>query len=395
MRRGLIVGIDPGVTTAAVILGLDGKLIEVRSKKFFSFNEIISCLSATGEPVIVSSDVNPPPKLVQRVASAFGARLHYPPQIMAASKKLLLGKSISQKLNDHERDAYAAAITAFERFEEDFDKIDALAGASSADADKAKSMLAKEGVSVKEAVNSAALPNASEAKEKELDTLRKTLEGREREIGTLRRALNFYKAALSEKGRGKRRETVPGPVAGGTIRLEREARINKERADKMEESLRGAKKLFGLFLKQRNPPGFACSSKFAHGKLEQFCSGKTSFADAKLAGWVPALVAKDFRKESLRMLENYDAKDEWIIFLSNSGISRDALSALESKGVQGIVCENNKIVKEFKTLTHLELAETDFEYSDTIGAINPASMKSDMESVKSDFIRWARMVSDA
>ncbi len=356
MRRGLIVGIDPGVTTAVVILSLDGKLTEVRSKKFFSFNEIISCVSATGDPVIVSSDVNPPPKLVQRVASAFGARLYYPPRIVAASKKLLIGKSAAQKLNDHERDAYAAAVIAFERFKEDFEKIDAMATGLSVDTSKAKSALAREGASVKDAVD-ATLPRAGETEEKELGALKKTLGEREKEIGMLRRMLNFYKAALSEKRSATTKKEIPADFT----RLEREARINKERADKMEESLRGAKKLFRRFLK----------------------------------GWVPALVAKDFKKESMRMLDSYGIKDEWIIFLSNSGISRDALSALESKGAQGIVCEKNKIVKESKTLTHLELAETDFECSYAIGAINPTSMKSDMEGVKRDFIKWARMVSDA
>ncbi len=361
MRRGLIVGIDPGVTTAVVMIGLDGKLVEARSKKFFSFNEIISCISATGEPVIVSSDVNPPPKLVQRVASAFGARLHHPPQIVAASKKLLIGKSLSQKLNDHERDAYAAAVIAFERFKEDFDKIDTLTGGLSVNVEKAKGVLAKEGVSVKEAIGSASLPNADEEEIKESYALRKTLENKEREIGTLNRMMNFYRAALSGRGRDKKRETVTSPAAGDMARLEREARSSKERADRMEESLRGVRKLFRLFLN----------------------------------GWTPALVAQDFKKESMRLLENYDTMDKWVIFLSNSGISRDALSALELKGVQGVVCENNKIIKEFKTLTHLGLAETDFEYSENAGAINPASMKNDTESVKSDFIKWARMVSDA
>ncbi|MBI4177550.1 MAG: DUF460 domain-containing protein [Candidatus Aenigmarchaeota archaeon] len=348
MRQKLIVGIDPGVTTAVVILGLNGRIVDAKSRKFFSFSEITSSISAAGDPLIISSDVNPPPRLVHRVASAFGARLHYPSELITAAKKAEMGKSLFHKLNDHERDAYAAALMAFEYFRRDFEKIDSMV-ADSTSADNAKAALVK-GSGVREAVESLNVKASGNADE----NLRKALEDRSKEVGMLRRMLNFYR---KDKAAAGRNNVV---VETKTPRLESELAATKQRADKAEDGMRSARRLFRRLME----------------------------------GWVPAFVFADFRKDSLKRIESSDVNGRWLIFLSNEGISREALASIGSKGAQGIVCDNSRIISEFKTLSHLSPTETEFECAESMGAINPGSMKDDMESVRSDFIKWARRVSD-
>ncbi|MBI1972362.1 MAG: DUF460 domain-containing protein [Candidatus Aenigmarchaeota archaeon] len=347
VRQKLIVGIDPGVTTAVVMLGLDGRIVDAKSRKFFSFGDIISYISATGEPVIVSSDVNPPPRLVQRIASAFGARLHYPPEMITAIKKARMGRGLMR--NDHERDAYAAALIAFEKFREDFGKIDTLA--QGALADEAKNIFLKGAPSIKDAVDSA---NAAGNKEPDKDP-GKMLEDRVKEIRVLRRTLDFYR-----KGKTVHAQRRDGPTAK-ELRLEKELLAAKLRASKAEGAVKSAGRIFRRLA----------------------------------SGWIPAVVAADFRKDSLRVVEGYDLKDRWIIFLGNAGISRDVIGSLVSKGVQGVVCESNRLVAEFKTLSHLALPEADFDYAGSMAAINPSSMRTGIESVRKDFIDWARRVSNA
>lgn len=351
MRQRLIIGIDPGVTTAVVMLDLDGKIIDAKSQKFFSFNEIVSCISAIGEPIIVSSDVSPPPRLVQRVASAFGARLHYPPEIMTAAKKASMSKHLLYKLNDHERDAYVAATIAFEKFRKDFEKIDSLMQGSEA-TDEAKNIFVKGAASIKKAVESVNTVKTDNGTD--LEKLRKNLEDRAKEISLLRKMLSFYrkgKAAPVQMHDNDRTKE---------LRLEKELLAAKQRAGRAEDSMKCVRKVFRRLTE----------------------------------GWVIAIVSADFKKDSIKAIENYEMKCGWIIFLNNAGISRDALNCLVSKGVQGIVCGGSKLISEFKTLSHLELSEAEFDYAGSVGAINPSSLRTGIESVRNDFITWAKRVSD-
>lgn len=352
MRQRLIVGIDPGVTTAVVMLDLSGKLVDAKSRKFFPFSEIISYISALGEPVIVSSDVNSPPRLVQRVASTFGARLHYPPEMMTAAKKAFMSKHLLYKLNDHERDAYVAATIAFEKFRKDFEKIDSLTQGGET-ADEAKNIFVKGAPSIKKAVESANTVQIDNGTDSE--KLRKNLEDRVKEISMLRKTLSFYrkgKAAPVQMHDNDRTKE---------LRLEKELLAAKQRAGKAEDNMKYVRKVFRRLTE----------------------------------GWVAAVVSADFKKDSIKAIENYEMKGGWIIFLNNAGISRDALNCLVSKGVQGIVCGGSKLISEFKTLSHLELSEAEFDCVESVGAINPSSMRTGIESVRNDFMKWARRVSDA
>ena len=59
MVRGLIVGIDPGITTGIAILDLYGNVVKVCSKRNMGKNEIIRTITNFGHPLIITSDVNP------------------------------------------------------------------------------------------------------------------------------------------------------------------------------------------------------------------------------------------------------------------------------------------------------------------------------------------------
>ena len=114
--RNLIVGIDPGITTAIAVLDLKGKLIQLYSSKDFSKNEIIKFIAELGNPIIFATDVFPPPKFVEKLASSFEAELFSPVQSLSISEKNeLIGNysEVVEKIepsDSHQRDALAAAI---------------------------------------------------------------------------------------------------------------------------------------------------------------------------------------------------------------------------------------------------------------------------------------------
>jgi hypothetical protein len=125
--RDVIVGVDPGTTTAIAVLDLDGNLFEVLSRRDFSYTEVLSYLSKFRDAVIIASDVNPAPRFVERISSSLNAVLYTPPQSMSVEEKTEL---VYQKFsrdsyrNTHERDALAAAIKAFNSWRNKLEQVD-------------------------------------------------------------------------------------------------------------------------------------------------------------------------------------------------------------------------------------------------------------------------------
>ncbi|MBI4176342.1 MAG: DUF460 domain-containing protein [Candidatus Aenigmarchaeota archaeon] len=132
MRPQLIVGVDPGTTTGISILDLDGRVISVMSGKGLSRSDISGMISQAGNPVIIASDINPVPRALEKLASAFLARIVTPTENFTREDKLDMAKAYTKKYyerrplwnNKHERDSLVAAIYAWKRVRPLMRKID-------------------------------------------------------------------------------------------------------------------------------------------------------------------------------------------------------------------------------------------------------------------------------
>jgi len=119
-RRGyIIVGLDPGTTTGIAALNLSGELVDLISSRSMSSSDVIEWIAARGRPLVVATDVFPTPGGVEKVKRAFNAVLFSPGGDIPAEEKIALGKEFGYK-NDHERDALAAAISAFKKYRNKF-----------------------------------------------------------------------------------------------------------------------------------------------------------------------------------------------------------------------------------------------------------------------------------
>ena len=136
-RRQLIVGIDPGTTTGICLLGLDGRVVAVGSRKGFSRPVMARFIQKHGHPLIMASDITPPPKSIEKAASSFGARLFFPEIKMTKEEKLsAVEKSClngPKWANRHERDAIFAAMHAWGRIKPLMERIDTRIKAENAD----------------------------------------------------------------------------------------------------------------------------------------------------------------------------------------------------------------------------------------------------------------------
>jgi predicted RNase H-like nuclease (RuvC/YqgF family) len=123
-RDHVVVGIDPGTTTAVALLDLDGSVLDVWSTRTAGTAEVIEWIIEHGRPVIVAADVEPMPETVEKIRRSFDAGGWIPERDLPVDEKLHRTRETSYD-NDHERDAMAAALFAFDDHEDQFERISA------------------------------------------------------------------------------------------------------------------------------------------------------------------------------------------------------------------------------------------------------------------------------
>lgn len=124
MKPLVIVGIDPGTTSACAILDLDGNIMAIHSAKEFGLKEMIAAVFLIGKPILVGTDKAKIPFFVHDFAAKTGARLVAPEEdLKKEEKRGLLEQGQDLAHNDHESDALAVAYYAFKRYQPRLQKI--------------------------------------------------------------------------------------------------------------------------------------------------------------------------------------------------------------------------------------------------------------------------------
>ncbi|WP_424358592.1 DUF460 domain-containing protein [Methanocella sp. MCL-LM] len=122
-REHLIVGVDPGTTIGVAVLNLKGELRGLISSRVMSIPDVVEYIREFGKPVIVATDVVPPPDTVEKIKRSFKATLFAPDERISVDEKVRLGRPYGYN-NDHERDALSAAVKAFNTYKNKFAQID-------------------------------------------------------------------------------------------------------------------------------------------------------------------------------------------------------------------------------------------------------------------------------
>lgn len=120
--RYLIVGIDPGTTTAFAALDLDGNLLHLESSRQMNMAGVIEALYKVGKPLIIATDVQEMPYTVEKIRRAFSAIAFVPKQDVSVDTKMELTAPFPYA-NDHERDALSAALDAYRQYRHKFQNL--------------------------------------------------------------------------------------------------------------------------------------------------------------------------------------------------------------------------------------------------------------------------------
>ncbi len=121
-RDRVIVGIDPGTTTGAAVVGLDGTVHALYSSRTADTADVTEWIIEQGRPIIVAADVEPMPETVEKFRRSFDAAGWRPTTDLPVDEKLHRTRDAGYD-NDHERDALAAALYAYDDHEDQFDRI--------------------------------------------------------------------------------------------------------------------------------------------------------------------------------------------------------------------------------------------------------------------------------
>jgi predicted RNase H-like nuclease (RuvC/YqgF family) len=266
-RDHVIVGIDPGTTTAAAVVSLDGDVLDVHSTRTAGTAEVIEWLVERGRPVVVAADVEPMPETVEKFRRSFDAAGWRPDADLPVDEKLHRTRDETYD-NDHERDALAAALFAFDAYEDRFERITrkvpagfdrgeviarVVTGEASVetvlrdlrddDEDEVEESSHEERELTPEERRIKRLERQVERLESKVEDLQETVDEKEERIAE-------YEEELSDAKREERREARErrevNRLERETDRLERERDEQRERAEKLESKLDRLKALWKL-----------------------------------------------------------------------------------------------------------------------------------------------------
>ena len=147
-RKPIIVGIDPGTTTAYAVLDTGGNLIEADSSRNMGLAELISRTARLGKVIIAGTDKRKVPELVYKYAASMGAKIINPDQDISVAEKKSMAKDFPMR-NEHENDALASALAAFSGIRHVVEKINRM---DYDDKELLKELVIKKGMSIKGAM---------------------------------------------------------------------------------------------------------------------------------------------------------------------------------------------------------------------------------------------------
>ena len=316
-RDHVIVGMDPGTTTAVAVVGLDGSVLDVFSTRTADTAAVIEWVIERGRPIVVAADVTPMPETVEGVRRSFEAAGWEPDSDLPVDEKKHRTREEPWD-NDHERDALAAALEAFDAHEDQFDRVAdkvppqhdlgavlsrVVAGEESVEA-VLSDLAADEDTDEETTEHTPRELTAEEKRIKRLEARVERLEDHADDlkdtIATKDERIAEYEDELSEARREERREARERRevtrLERENNRLERELEDERERVEELEGKLERLKELW---------------------KLDH-----SNFADvsARKQDLVPVKVVEEFTRDAIqRADEAYGLAENDVVYLRNAG----------------------------------------------------------------------------
>ncbi len=361
--RYTIVGVDPGATTGVAVIDLSGNLIEVTSKKGWKAGEVIEYISSLGKPVVVATDKSNPPEFVQKIKASFNAVLYAPREDISVEKK----KNLTAKfklLNDHERDALAAAIDAFNSYKNKLRNVERRVPAGM-DSDRIKAEIIR-GTPLRTFLCQEESSAKAEKRTHVEELSKEEIERRDRIINELREENRILRKQVSELK--EEVERLRKKVA--SISREEHEKIRRDLyVRNLERELYELRKL--LKEKERTIKELELRiAKLRKMKLLEF------------KGWREVKVLRKFTREEIERAERELSigAGDIIYILDSSGGSRTLAESLCKKEIKAVICGSEmshlaaEVFDEYN-IPRIDVDEVEILLGDDIAVVNAAKFE--------------------
>ncbi|MFB6134111.1 MAG: DUF460 domain-containing protein [Halanaeroarchaeum sp.] len=266
-RDAVVVGIDPGTTTAVGVVGLDGRILETWSSRTVDGADVTEWIIEHGRPVLVAADVTPMPETVEKLRRSFEARGWTPTADLPVDEKLHRVRNADYD-NDHERDALAAALYAYDDHAEQIERVTQKVPPQ-VDHETVVARVLRDGATVESVVDEltespegessgaaeqSQEPNPEQRRIDNLETqvarLQSHVEDLEAELEEREATIESYEEELSaarrEERREARRDREVSHLRWKNDSLEAELEDERRRAEELEDKLERLKTLWKL-----------------------------------------------------------------------------------------------------------------------------------------------------
>jgi predicted RNase H-like nuclease (RuvC/YqgF family) len=377
-RDYIIVGIDPGTTTAIAVLTLEGELRMLHSSRTISVPDVIEMIAEQGRPLIIASDVFPTPNTVEKIRRAFNAVLGSPEDIITTEDKIEFAKPYGYS-NNHERDAIAAAVSVYRKNRNKFEQIKKKIP-QGVDADEAIAQVVR-GKSVDAVVSEL---TRKEVKEPETGTFKERTDG---EVIHLRESIKRYEESIQEMKRYQGELKRELDLKEDKIR-ELEGLINRQRTEVYKQ----LKKDKGMMIRDKEI--VRLHSKISENNkrisfLNERINKLKTVRRLEISGKVlPVKIIHAFTKDSiLRTQELFGIKKDDVILLKDaSGGGTMTARMLADMGVRAVIICNEMSHAAQEELFRLNMpvlkakdVNIRFDSAEELAGINPADIERAIE----------------
>ena len=352
-----IVGIDPGTTTAVAILDLNGNLLGVKSQKNWKLHNVIEYILSFGKPIVIATDKSTPPDYVLKIKAAFNAILYAPKDDLSVEKKKNLA-SYYKFVNDHERDAVAAAKDAFNSYKNKLMSVEKRIPAGF-DSDKIKAEILK-GVPLKDL-----LKEEKEVVRKEKvvheEVSHEDVERKEKLIKELEEENKILKDKISELKKEVER------LKSKIVSLSRKEH-EKVRKDNYIRSLEVEIVELKKILKEKDKMIEELNNRIEVLKRMKFL---------EFSGWKGVKVLRKFTKDEIERVDReYGINEDDIIYIEDSsGGGKISAEMICNKKVKAVIVQNEmshlaQSVFDENEIPIIYANEVEIESGDGIAVIN-------------------------
>jgi hypothetical protein len=340
-RGYIIVGLDPGTTTGIAALNLSGELVDLTSSRGLSPSDVIEWIAARGRSLVVATDVYPTPGSVEKVKRAFNAVLYSPGGDIPAEEKIALGKEFGYK-NDHERDALAAAISAFKKYRNKFLLVEKKSP-SEIDPDEVKALVVR-GYSIENAIAEFVPSSASPTRQKAQPPEEKAVLDASLDVSADAAALRLQNQQLAEQVRTLR--SYLDELRTGLAEKEVALRAANGKLDRLrDKTAREIKRQHEIKIRDKEIERLRSVLRSERKHIKKLKKTLERQKKAEVIEDTRGLqklkpLAAFTRESILQAAEQYRLeKGDWIFLEDASGGGRSTVELLREKEIAGVVAQ--------------------------------------------------------